>query len=334
MYNKFDNDRLEQINTMLMEFGSGDLTSRLERTGLNDDIEELTMLINMTVEKVGLFFNYDRYVNQNETYQYQVQSFFILDSKDFIVTFSPIVKKLLFFEDNELRAKPFYSFLTNQSKLDWNLLKFRLSKEKRREPFLEFIELSLMTKQDSILTMNCLVDKVLGGNRPSEKIIITSVEIEKDSEKRERELREKIINGRAKQNPWAKNKKERAHLTHLKSADIKKMRQVYEYIQENLDDPLPSLNKLAKSFETNEHRLKHGFKRLYGHTVYSFFMNERLNKAAHLVETSKIPLKIVAEITGFQHTSNFSRAFKKKYGHSPRNLRKRIPDDIRLTQKA
>ena len=88
-----------------------------------------------------------------------------------------------------------------------------------------------------------------------------------------------------------------------------------------MNKPLPPLKKLAASVGTNEYRLKHGFKKLYGQTVYSFLKSERLRKARQLVKSSDIPFKTIFKVTGFKHASHFSKAFKKKYGLTPKDMR-------------
>jgi hypothetical protein len=45
-------ERLKQIHSILMEFASGNFVYRLERTNLNDDIEALVELVNMTLEEI------------------------------------------------------------------------------------------------------------------------------------------------------------------------------------------------------------------------------------------------------------------------------------------
>ena len=322
MYNEFDKARLKQIHDILMEFGSGKFPSRLERSDLNDDMEALFALVNMTIEEVSDFFHHKGYANQNETYHYLIRSFFILDNHDIIVAYNSNIKELLFFDDKELNAIPFDSLLNNKSKSDWKLLKFKLA-QKGTPPDNEFIVLSFKTKQDSIFIMYCLVNKVLIDIDLAEGLIISSVEIKKDSEKRKRELYLKVTAGQHKDatnndTPSAKHIK---YEITLKSGDLIKLKKVYEYIQENLNKPLPPLKKLAASVGTNEYRLKHGFKKLYGQTVYSFLKSERLRKARQLVKSSDIPFKTIFKVTGFKHASHFSKAFKKKYGLTPKDMR-------------
>ena len=334
MYNEFDQARLEQIHAILMELGSGNFMPRLETTDLNNDIETLVSLVNTAMDKVSTFFHHHGYVNQTEIYNYQVQSFFILDNEDIIIAFNSDVKKLLLFKDNELRAKPFYSFLTDKSKFSWDLLKMNLSL-KDRTLNNEFIVLSFITKQDSIFIMNCLVDKIIDKIGKPEGIMVMAVTIEKDSEKRKSELRIKVI---ARKDKEAANDAPTIRLKKyeliLKSGDIRKIERVHEYIRKNhFNDPLLSLKKLAESFGLNEYRLKHGFKQLYGQSTCVFIKNERLSMAVQLVIVSTISFKTIFKVTGFKHASHFTMAFKRIYGLTPKDMRKLAYGDITFTRK-
>ena len=325
MYNKVDEHMLKRISNTLMEFGSGNLYVKLRKSGnpeLNDDIKALASNVNSTLEKVRPFFHHRGFANQTEQYHYSVQAFFILDSADSIVAGNPAVKKILAFDDNTVAGKPFNSFLTEKSKLDWYHLKTRWEQQDRAVHN-DYITLSLKTKQDAIMIMHCLVDKIFG-KKPFEGILVTSVEAEKDSEKKKRELFIKITARKNKSviNHDDTNGKYKKNKITLKSSDIKRINKVHEYIQDNLKDPLPSLKELAKSFDSKAFRLKHGFRLIYGQTPYSFFISERLNKANQLVKTSNLPLNQIAIMTGFKHTSHFTMAFKKAYNHTPRDIRK------------
>jgi AraC family transcriptional regulator of arabinose operon len=68
-------------------------------------------------------------------------------------------------------------------------------------------------------------------------------------------------------------------------------------------------------------------------TLYRLFMAEfrmsplscfhqlRMQKASELLTTSKLPVKEIAFQLGYKHFNDFSRAYRKHYGHSPTNSR-------------
>ncbi|GAA3648757.1 helix-turn-helix transcriptional regulator [Flavivirga jejuensis] len=319
-------ERIKQIHTMLLEFASGNFAYKLERSNLDDDIEALTALINMTFEEIKSSFLHQGYANLNETYKHLVQMFFVLDMEDTIITFNSRIKQMLFFNDNELHENPFSTFLTQDSKLAWNGLMSKLA-HIDMDAHEEFIILSFKTKQNLILTTNCLVSKFIDKTNQSKRIVITSVEIIKNSTARDIALRNFVTSRKeaSKAIKQANNSKKSKQLN-LSFSDIRKIREVHDHIVNNLDKQLSSLVELAHTFGTNEFKLKYGFKQLYGQTVFRFLIDERLRKASLLIQHTDTSIKEIAHITGFISAPHFSKAFKEKYGFTPRDLRKRSKD--------
>lgn len=318
MHTEYGKKRMERIHTMLMEFGNRNFAYRLERTDLNDEIEALTAIVNMTAEEASNSFLHQIYANQKETYKYLVKASFILDDHDTIMAFSLGAKQLLFLDADELKAKPFHAFLTDTSKLAWNQLKFRWTQTSPSEHE-ESIKLSLKTKEGLILTINCLASKPVVDIGKPEITMITSVVMVKNSKEWEKELWKTVTSRKDWDVSCAESVKKRPNLGPI---DFEKIRQVRDHILCNQDKPLPSLKELAHTFGTNEYKLKLGFKELYNQTVFGFLTSERLRKASVIIQHTHVRLKEVAHITGFKSVPHFSRAFKKKYGYTPRDLRK------------
>ena len=320
--------RIKQIHTMLMEFASGNFAYEIERSNLDDDIEALIALINMTFQEIKSSFIHQGYANLNETYKHLVQMFFLIDMEDTIIAFNSRIKQMLYFDDDELQEKVFSTFLTQDSKLAWNGLKSKLACA-TLDAHEEFIVLSFKTKQQLILTTNCLVTKFVDRVNQSEKMVITSIEIIKNSTERETELRKMVSSGKDKNEATKhlQNNNKSKQLS-LSFSDIKKIREVHDHIINNLGKPLAPLIVLAHTFGTNEYKLKYGFKQLYGQTVFRFLINERLRKASVLIQHTDTSIKEVAHVTGFISVPHFSTAFKEKYGFTPRDLRNQSGNEL------
>ena len=93
---------------------------------------------------------------------------------------------------------------------------------------------------------------------------------------------------------------------------------VHAYLLSHLDTQLPATNKLAGRFGTNEFLLKSGFKYYYGTSIYHFHKELRLERAHALIQEKDLRLSEIAAACGFGNYPNFSKAFKKRFGHSPR----------------
>jgi transcriptional regulator GlxA family with amidase domain len=48
----------------------------------------------------------------------------------------------------------------------------------------------------------------------------------------------------------------------------------------------------------------------------------RLSQAARLLQETTLPIADIANVTGFASPSSFTRAFREKFGHAPRQQRK------------
>ena len=90
-----------------------------------------------------------------------------------------------------------------------------------------------------------------------------------------------------------------------------------DYLVQHLDMP-PSLSELARVAGINEYKLKHGFKELFNTTVFGYLAEERLELARHdILEGKKTATEIAFEL-GFASPQHFSKAYKNKFGVSPK----------------
>ncbi|WP_286682892.1 AraC family transcriptional regulator [Sulfurospirillum sp. MES] len=103
--------------------------------------------------------------------------------------------------------------------------------------------------------------------------------------------------------------------------DCKAMHKAKNILLGDLANP-PSLKALARQCALNEFKLKQGFKKLFGTTVYGFVHTKRLEKAKELLEKQEISVQEAALHVGYQSLSHFSKAFKERYGKFPLELKK------------
>ena len=108
-----------------------------------------------------------------------------------------------------------------------------------------------------------------------------------------------------------------------KQADTILIQKVLDYIQNHLEEPLPSTKELSKMFGTNEFKLKEGFRESFNTSIYQFYNNERLKKAHLLIQQTTISLKEIAFMSGFNDYTNFYKAFKKKFNYAPSEIKRK-----------
>jgi AraC-like DNA-binding protein len=106
----------------------------------------------------------------------------------------------------------------------------------------------------------------------------------------------------------------------LKPADIERMHQVREIIISNIQSPC-SLIDLAHQVGTNDAYLKRHFKEVFGTTVFGYLNEVKMKEAESLLLAGK-SVSEVAFLTGYQHISHFTRAFKKHFGVAPKTLKR------------
>jgi len=108
----------------------------------------------------------------------------------------------------------------------------------------------------------------------------------------------------------------------LKSDDIARIYSARDILIRNLEDP-PSLLTLAKQSRINSLKLKQGFRQLFGTTVFGYLQAYRMEEARRLLELGGLNVTQVAQRVGYAHPGKFSAAFKKKFGISPKALKRR-----------
>lgn len=103
------------------------------------------------------------------------------------------------------------------------------------------------------------------------------------------------------------------------SAANEKIINVLDYLNSHLTEQI-SIDDLSARFYLSRSYLMHTFKEQTGYSIGNYLSTKRLLLARDLVLTGK-PITEVCYECGFQNYSTFSRAYKKSFGESPRELR-------------
>lgn len=94
-------------------------------------------------------------------------------------------------------------------------------------------------------------------------------------------------------------------------------------MRETITNP-PGLDRLARLVGTNRRRLNEAFQSLCGQPVFGWLREERLRQAHHLVSATPTSFSQISEFLGYSTPANFSKAFRLRYGCSPREMRARL----------
>jgi len=95
---------------------------------------------------------------------------------------------------------------------------------------------------------------------------------------------------------------------------------VIECLSADLCNP-PSLDELAALSGMSHSRLNREFKRAYGHTVFSWLRQYRLQQSASALRHTDADITDIAVRLGFSSASHFAASFRQKYGCSPLQYR-------------
>ena len=97
---------------------------------------------------------------------------------------------------------------------------------------------------------------------------------------------------------------------------------IARFIRDNYHKPITS-KKLAEEFNIHENTIAKYMKRYYNVTALEYLNTHRLEQARILLLKTDESIQSISEQCGFSDGSYFSSAFKKTYGLSPLNYRKK-----------
>lgn len=311
-----------EINQMLLEMAAGNFFYRLKRSSKNDNVEALIVTLNMLAEEIQETIKHQGYTNTNKTTLHIVQMSFILDNVGVIKMTNQQTCNILSMLNANIVEKPFSQLLNENSKASWQ---HALSTLKQKKIHDTSLELSFITKGNLVIPKHCFITTFQGENEKTRKILITAIHQTNSEDQLANTLKKGVIKFSEKQENQQKNIKTNLKKVKIRLSfeDIRKIRKGHDIIINNLEQDFPSLKDFALQLGTNEFKLKYGFKELYGISVYRFIMQERLRKSKMMVQYSDQSLKSIAHTNGFKSFPHFSRTFKKHFGYSPSELRKK-----------
>lgn len=96
-----------------------------------------------------------------------------------------------------------------------------------------------------------------------------------------------------------------------------KLNKVRRHIIEHLDEA-PDPDHLAVIYQLPRNTLREGYRFIYGQTIHQFHSDYKLESAMQMLNSGEYLVKEVAFKIGYQNPSHFITAFKKKFGHTPK----------------
>ena len=100
--------------------------------------------------------------------------------------------------------------------------------------------------------------------------------------------------------------------------DLAAMRSVRERIDRN-PVSVPDIATLAREHAVSASKLSRDFKRAYGVSIHACIIGARLEEAARLLSSGQMSVAAVAERVGYAKHSQFSEAFRRRFGVLPKD---------------
>ncbi len=113
--------------------------------------------------------------------------------------------------------------------------------------------------------------------------------------------------------------------TPLRQRDIKRVAEICEILENDLSEA-PTISELAKTLSWNETQLMRVFRQAVGTTVHNYLHRARMEKACDLLANTEMTITQISMSVGYEYSSNFTTAFRKYFGVTPKLARaERIP---------
>lgn len=103
---------------------------------------------------------------------------------------------------------------------------------------------------------------------------------------------------------------------------LEKARQILKFIEQHYSEPL-SIQKMAEASGFSQSHFMKFFKQTFGTSFTGYLNTYRLTMASRLLLASEDNILTVAADTGFENLSYFNRMFKRRFGVTPGQFRKR-----------
>lgn len=78
-----------------------------------------------------------------------------------------------------------------------------------------------------------------------------------------------------------------------------------------------TLRDLARQVGLNEHKLKLGFRQMFGNSVYAYLQDHRMRMAADMLERDGATVTDVALAVGYSNPAHFAKLFRRHFGVAP-----------------
>lgn len=92
------------------------------------------------------------------------------------------------------------------------------------------------------------------------------------------------------------------------------------YLMDNLPEPFPGIEAIAKKVGISPTKLKTDFKVIHNKSIYQYYRGRQMELAHQLLSGKPDSVKEVAHLLGYENASKFAAAFKDHFGVQPSDV--------------
>ena len=301
-------NRVLQILDFITEITLGNYTYKLELKNHKDDLEEIILSLNLMVEEIDTVVHQIDHEKSTEVIENAIIQ---LDSNRHITAFSENLPHILKYNPDELLGQPIDHFISEESLQQLLALKsMEVVQSIQQDP--KVIRLELIHKSGYLWICDAYLQRLHTAQNISYSLsVFKSIR------------RNQIILNYLKDRKGDQERYPSEYRSLLLQDKRKVLQKLHSYILSHLNTSLPNMTALAREVGGSQSKLKSMFKDAYGDSIFKYHKRKRLEKSAILLRDTTLPIGQIAEECGFISFSHFTRSFKKEYGISPSDIRKR-----------
>lgn len=107
----------------------------------------------------------------------------------------------------------------------------------------------------------------------------------------------------------------------VKKRDLEIFKEIKHFLDSTLEENIP-IKDLCIKFGINRNKLQTAFKILFGQTIHTYILEQKMKKASERLRATADPIKVIALGIGYS-SGNFTTKFRRHYGCSPHQFRQR-----------
>lgn len=231
---------------------------------------------------------------------------FILDD-GFMIQTSVDATNILHYNAHDIKGQPLIDFLTGESKRTWNIIKPYLAQHSHHCSTLQLV---FRTRQTFALPSFCYLARI--SKQRHLMVAVGTLMPDRDSEKKLQQNIQRLKNKLRKKTLTSTPLQWPAHYH-------EQLQQAHAFIVGNIHLTF-TMTGLEHETGLNRAKLQHGFKELYGQTVFRFITSERIKNARHYLLETDMAVKTIAGKIGYSQFQ-FIKVFKKITGYTPQAFR-------------